>query len=153
MNTLGSPIKNVRGIHYGQKLHQVVTVPAILKKDSASRFIQPDSLNLAAIRTLEVMTIGPNESKTGLVLAGNYIEKNGNPLFPDDLKKNFKDKIEIPFDQANVSTQAGTWMCSEDNAQAYAKSINVTTKAATKHIVEAMRKIDIEIENSFKTGV
>lgn len=152
MNTFNKGIKEVAKIHYGQKIHRVITSP--MSNDSVLKeHIIPNSLNYAAIETLEVITIMPNESRTALMISGNLINKKGQLLNPDDLKKNFKDKIEIPFDQANVTIQPGSWFDEEKIAQAFAKTINISTQAAVNRIQESFEKFQVELEDFIVKGV
>jgi len=152
MNTFSKGIEEVIKLHYGQKIHRVVTAPMsndpILKEH-----IVPNSLNYAAIETLEIAVIMPNESKTALLISGSLINKKGSPLYPDNIKKNFKDKIEIPFDQANVTVQPGSWFDKEKMAQAFAKTINISTRAAVKRIQESFEKFQVELEDFIDKGV
>ena len=152
MNAFGKPIKNVQKIHFGQKLFRVMTFP-MTKDDNVNKHIIPGALNYAAIEIMQVEAILPNESRTGLLLSGMLINKKGEQLFPGDVKKSFKDKIDIPFDQENVAIQPGVWFDDEKVAQAYAKTINMNTKNAIERIKETFDKFQSELDDFIKNGV
>ena len=152
MNTFSKAIKDVTKLHYGQRLHRVVTSPIAATEDVKDYFV-PNSLNYAAIETLEVMMIQPNESRTGLLIAGNLIRKTGELLFPDDPKKSFKQKIEIPFDQNSIIIQPGVWFDDQKVAQAFAKDINIKTKAAIERIQKSFEKYRDELDDFIQHGV
>jgi len=151
MNTLGKPIKEVIKIHYGMVLQRVVTFPLITDAKIKDYFA-PNSLNYAALEKVEVLTVGPNESRTGLVISGNLIKKDGQPLY-DDPKKNFVEKIDIPFDQSNVAIQPGVWFDEEKTAQLYAKDINSKSKSAVERIALNLEKFTTELNDFIKIGV
>ncbi len=150
MNTIGKPIKDVVKIHYGQQLVRVMTFPLIDDVKIRDYFV-PNSLNYAALEKLEVLTVGPNESRTGLMISGNLIKKDGTPLY-EDPKKNYVEKIEIPFDQSNVAIQPGVWFEEEKTAQRYAQDINSKSKAAIERIQLNLDKFTSELDNYIKEG-
>jgi len=115
-------------------------------------YFVPNSLNYAALEKLEVLTVGPNESRTGLLISGNLIKKDGTPLY-EDPKKNYLDNIEIPFDQSNVAIQPGVWFDEEKTAQSYAKDINSKSKAAIERIKLNLDKFTTELDDYIKEGV
>jgi len=152
MQTFGKPIKDVAKIHFGQKLYRVMTFP-LSNDETIRKHIVSSSLNYAAIEILQVEAILPNESRTGLLVSGQLINKKGDPLYPNDKKKSFKDGIELPFDQANVAVQPGVWFSSEEVAQQYAKYINQNTKQAIERIKETFTKVQSELDDYIKNGV
>jgi len=152
MNIYGKPIKEVTKIHFGQKLYRVVTFP--MSKDSViKKHIIPGTLSYAAIEIMEVEAILPNESRTGLYISGRLVNKKGEILYPNDEKKSFKDKVEIPFDQENVAIQSGTWFGEEKVAQEFARNINKGTKEAIEIIKETFNKFQSELDDFIKNGV
>lgn len=151
MITVGKPIKEVVKIHYGQHLQRVVTFP-LIDDPKVKDYFMPNSLNYAALEKIEVLTVGPNESRTGLIISGNLIKKDGTPLY-DDPKKCYVDKIEIPFDQSNVAIQPGVWFDEEKTAQLYAKDINTKSKAAVARIIENLEKFTTELDDYIRQGV
>ena len=151
MITIGKPIKDVVKIHYGQQLQRVVTFP-LIDDPKIKEYFSHNTLNYAALEKIEVLTVGPNESRTGLIISGNLIKKDGTPLY-DDPKKCYVEKIEIPFDQSNVAIQPGVWFDTEDNAQLYAKDINTKSKAAVIRIMQNLEHFTTELDDYIKQGV
>jgi len=152
MNTFGKPIENVTKLHYGQLLYRVITAPLSDDKE-VKKHLVPNSLSYAAIEILQVEAILPNESRTGLLISGMLVNKKGEPMVAGDMKKSFKDKIEIPFDQENVPIQAGVWFDTEKVAQTFAKTINVNTKTAIERIKDTFNKFQTELDDFIKNGV
>jgi len=151
MNTLGKPIKDVIKLHYGKILHRAVTFP-LINDSKIKDYFTPNSLNYAALEKVEINTVGPNESRTGLIVSGTLIKKDGSPLY-EDPKKNFIEKIEIPFDQSNVAIQPGVWFDDEKTAQIYAKDINTKSKSAIERIALNLEKFSTELDDFIKAGV
>jgi len=149
---LSKPIKNVKMIHFGQRLFQVktssLTNDAEVKKD-----ITPDALKYAAIEIMEVEAILPNETRTGLLLSGRLVNKKGEPLYPDNPKKSFVDHVEVPFDQENVIIGPGAWFDIEEAAQDFARTINMGTRKSIQRIKETFTKFQDELDDYIKNGV
>jgi len=143
------PIKNAKGIHPEKKMYRVMTAPYTDPK--LDEFIKAGALSKAGIQIMEVDSVRRNESRTGVIVEGILIEKDGSPLYPEDAKKNGI-KTEVPYDQQNVEVKPGTWFDDKDLAQEFAAIINKKTKDTSAAIRKLLDKIEQQQDELITKG-
>lgn len=140
-----NPISKPKTIHCGQILYQVITVEneAINNDKVLREALVAKSLKHAKVRRVKVKMTQFNESETGLIIQGLFVDKDSEPLFKDKnkLKDNLVEDLKIPFDQENVPRQPGVYFDEQSEAQTFAKDINISATAAASKIKEAVESI------------